>query len=218
VQSCKYPSILIAFQGWSFDKEPSLRFRNQVGKPKTGVNKMVDAMHIVGDELNEFEGGKIHKRNMFDRDVVYHIQSLEHTLDFLFSHLGLANESSVDYPLLLTEPLCNPNYTRANISELLFECYRVPAVSYAVDSLLSFFHNYTARNGCSMAEASKKANGLIVSSGYNVSRVIPVLEGQRNVNLSKRLNLGGFHHGNLLQRSLQLKYPPHKQRLTSEVI
>jgi actin-related protein 5 len=49
-----------------------------VAKPKTSVNKQIDSMHLVGDEINEFDAGKIHKRSMFDKNVVYHVQSLEH--------------------------------------------------------------------------------------------------------------------------------------------
>lgn len=77
--------------GWSFDEDPFLRFRNQVAKPKTSVNRQIDAMHLVGDEINEFEASKVARRSMFDKNVVYHTQSLEHTLDYIFSHLGLAN-------------------------------------------------------------------------------------------------------------------------------
>jgi hypothetical protein len=44
-----------------------------VAKPKTSVNKAIDAMHLVGDELNEFDASKMGKRSMFDRNVVYHI-------------------------------------------------------------------------------------------------------------------------------------------------
>ena len=100
-------------------------------------------MHLVGDEINEFEASKVAKRSMFDKNVVYHLQSFEHTLDYIFSHLGLANDTQIDYPLLLTEAMCNPNYSRALVSELIFECYHVPALSYGVDSLLSYYYNTT---------------------------------------------------------------------------
>lgn len=121
-------------------------------------------MHLVGDEINEFDAGKIHKRTMFDKDVVYHYQSLEHMLDYTFGHLGLANESSIEYPLLMTETMCNPNYCRQNVSELLFECYRISAVSYSVDSLLSFYYNQVKSNGD--AFNVKDSSGLVVSSSH----------------------------------------------------
>lgn len=111
--------------GFSFDDAPTVVFRNQVGKPKTAVNKVIDSMHLVGDELNEFDAAKVQKRSMFDKNVVSSIANLEHTLDYAFAHLGLSQDSSIQYPVLLTEAFCNPNYTRGLISELLFECYEV---------------------------------------------------------------------------------------------
>jgi len=73
------PTIIIdngsyeARAGWSFEDVPFLCFRNLVAKPKTTVNKAIDAMHLVGDEINEFEGSKVSKRSMFDKNVVFHI-------------------------------------------------------------------------------------------------------------------------------------------------
>ncbi|CDW79283.1 actin-related protein 5 [Stylonychia lemnae] len=202
--------------GWSFEKDPYLRFRNYVAKPKTSVNKQIDSMHLVGDEINEFDAGKIHKRSMFDKNVVYHVQSLEHMLDYTFGHLGLSQESSIEYPLLLTEPMCNPNYCRSNISELLFECYRISAVSYAVDSLLSFYYNKAQNLGGAFSADSQ--NGLVISSSYNTTHVIPIIEGGVQLQQTKRLPLGGAHHQELLSKSLNLKYVQHKNNLTSESI
>lgn len=59
--------------GWSFDESPFLKFRNLVGKPKTTVNKVIDSLHLVGNELNEIDANKLGKRSMHDRNVVYHI-------------------------------------------------------------------------------------------------------------------------------------------------
>ena len=66
----------------------------------------------------------------------------------------------------MTEAMCNPNYSRSLASELLFECYRVPCVSYAVDSLLSFYYN---------ASKSQTNTGLIINSSHSSTHVIPVI-------------------------------------------
>lgn len=137
-------------------------------------------------------------------------------LDYTFGHLGLANESSIEYPLLMTEPLCNPNYCRQNISELLFECYRVSAVSYAVDSLLSFYYNLSQSRGSSFSPQS--TSGLVISSSYQATHVLPVFEGQLLLDSTKRLPLGGSHHFELLSKSLTLKYAQHKNNLTPDTI
>ena len=64
---------------------------------------------------------------------------LEPTLDYVFGHMGLSEESSIDFPVLMTEPLCNPNYSRSMVTELMFECYGVPNLSLNVDSLLGLY-------------------------------------------------------------------------------
>ena len=172
-------------------------------------------MHLVGDEINEFEASKVSKRSMFDKNVVYHIQSLEHTLDYVFSHLGMACDASIEYPLLLTEALCNPNYSRALTSELLFECYHIPALSYAVDSLLAFHYNtQTLSNG----GHTQARSGLIIDSSHASTHIIPVLDQTWQLPLTKRLPLGGSHAHDLLHKSLLLKYPQHKNQLTTEVV
>ena len=88
-------------------------------------------------------------------------------LDYTFSHLGLAKDTQIEYPMLMTEAMCNPNYSRSLVSELLFECYRVPAVNYSVDSLLSFYHN---------ASQKGKTSGLIVNSSHSTTHIVPVLD------------------------------------------
>ena len=95
------PSIVIDFGSYecragfsaqpdgSIPTKPYLRFRNQVAKPKTLINKEIDSMHSVGDEFALFEQSKLHKKAIFDRNIVTHANNLEHVLDFIFSHLGL---------------------------------------------------------------------------------------------------------------------------------
>ena len=160
-------------------------------------------MHLVGDEINEFDRGKVQMRSMFDKNVVYHIQSLEHMLDYTFSHLGLSNDHSIEYPLLMTEAMCNPNFTRQQVSELLFECYEIPALSYCVDSLLAFHYNQSLL-------PSPTGSGLIINSSHSTTHMIPILSHQPQLPLAKRLNIGGLHHTDLLTKSLQLKYSQHK--------
>lgn len=92
-------------------------------------------------------------------------------LDYTFSHLGLAKDLQIEFPLLMTEAMCNPNYSRSLSSELLFECYRVPAVSYAVDSLLSFYYN-------SQMSKEKPRSGLIINSSHSATHIVPVIDAQ----------------------------------------
>lgn len=85
---------------------PYLRFKNQVAKPKTLINKEIDQIHIVGDEFALFDSSKLHKKTIFDRNVVTHINSMEHVLDYTFSHLGINQQ--IENPLFFLEPIGNP--------------------------------------------------------------------------------------------------------------
>lgn len=62
------------------------------------------------------------------------------------------------------------------MSELLFECYGVPAVSYGIDSIFSLY-------GVSNIPVS---NGLIVSSGFNCTHIIPFLSNRVYLSRCKR--------------------------------
>ncbi|MCO5609190.1 hypothetical protein L7F22_063413 [Adiantum nelumboides] len=76
---------------------------------------------------------QISHQESFDGDV-------ENVLDYAFINLGIGS-SSIDHPLLMTETLCNPAYSRALMNELLFENYQVPSVCYGLDSLFSAYQN-----------------------------------------------------------------------------
>ncbi|PKU35014.1 hypothetical protein llap_14682 [Limosa lapponica baueri] len=118
---------------------------------------------------------------------------------------GATKLGCVDHPIVLTEAVCNPLYSRQMMSELLFECYQVPKVSYGVDSLYSFYHNRRQNWPCS---------GLVISSGYQCTHILPVLEGRLDAKNCKRINLGGCQAAVYLQRLLQLKYPGHFAAIT----
>lgn len=78
----------------------------------------------------------------------------------------------MEHPLVFTEAPCNPLHCRQMMSELLFECYGVPRVAYGVDSLFSFYYN-SAQCGL-----DKPRTGLVLSSGYHCSHVLPFINGR----------------------------------------
>lgn len=59
------------------------------------------------------------------------------------------------------------------MSELLFEGYRAPSVSYSIDSLSSFYQ-------------SGQQDGLVISSSTVSTHVIPVLNGKGILGNAKR--------------------------------
>ena len=81
-------------------------------------------------------------------------------------------QAKVEHPVVVTEAPCNPLHCRQMMSELLFECYQVPHVSYGVDALYSFNAN-GAQQG-----APGPRTGVVLSSGYHCSHVLPVINGR----------------------------------------
>ena len=54
------------------------------------------------------------------------------------------------------------------MSELLFECYHIPRVTYGIDALFSLHHNTGGTAG----------DALVVSAGYHTTHVLPVIDGR----------------------------------------
>jgi actin-related protein 5 len=61
------------------------------------------------------------------------------------------------------------------MSELLFECYNVPSVAYGIDALFSFYAN-----------GGEKDDGIIISSGNNMTHIIPTIQGKGILEKTKR--------------------------------
>ncbi|NWS48556.1 ARP5 protein, partial [Probosciger aterrimus] len=184
--------------------EPLLRFRSLAARNR-GARGGTGAETQVGNDLGSPEPLRWLLRSPFDRNVPVQLELQELLLDHVFQRLGVSSQGCVDHPIVLTEAVCNPLYSRQMMSELLFECYQVPKVSYGIDSLYSFYHNRRQNWPCS---------GLVISSGYQCTHILPVLEGRLDAKNCKRINLGGCQAAVYLQRLLQLKYPGHFAAIT----
>lgn len=90
------------------------------------------------------------------------------------------------------------------MSELLFECYGVPGVSYGVDCLFAYH----------FSEEKQHENALIVNLGYYTCHIVPIVNGRTVFENTRRINTGGFHVISFLHRILQLKYPAHATSVT----
>ncbi|XP_069740328.1 actin-related protein 5 isoform X2 [Narcine bancroftii] len=185
--------------GWAVDQVPRFQFKNVSARSRGAARSHTQ----VGNDIRNVEVVRWLLKTQFDRNVVVNFDIQEQVFDHIFQHLGIASESCVEHPVVLTEAPCNPLYSRQLMSELLFECYHVPKVSYGIDNLYSFWRNNKPHS-----------SGLIVSSGYNCSHILPVLNGRLDACNSKRINLGGSQAASYMQRLLQLKYPGHLPAIT----
>jgi actin-related protein 5 len=80
------------------------------------------------------------------------------------------------------------------MSEILFECYGAPSVAYGIDSLFSYSYN-------------GGRHGLVVSSSYSSTHVIPVVKSKALLSQATRLNWGRWQSAEYLLKLLKLKYP-----------
>ncbi|XP_055933658.1 actin-related protein 5-like [Argiope bruennichi] len=187
--------------GWIINEKPPLVFRNIAAKHRGKKESETQ----VGNDIKNIETVRWLLKTQFDKNVVTQFDVQETILDYIFSHLGIHTSGCVNHPIVMSEAVCNPNYSRQLMSELLFECYNVPQVSYGVDSLFSFY-NYNAK--------SKGLFGLVISLGYNTCHVLPVVRSRFDVRNAKRINIGSFNMANFFQRILQLKYSAHASAIT----
>jgi len=67
-------------------------------------------------------------------------------------------------------------------SELMFELYSVPSLTYCVDGLMSFYQN----NRPPLLSSPFTANGTVISFNAASTSVIPVLRGKGILSLAKR--------------------------------
>ena len=92
---------------------------------------------------------------------------------------------------------------------MMFELYSVPSLSYGVDMLYSLNKN---------SKSLDTSNCLIISSSYQTTHIVPVLNGRIQIDKTRRIGIGSFHSLELLTKSLHLKYPDLKTKLSNEVI
>src|SRR6267142_540378 len=101
----------------------------------------------------------------------------------------------------MTERLASPLHSRARgsfilreflrlldyavTSELMFELYSVPSLTYAVDAVLSFYQS----NLPSPQSSQYTASGLALSFNTSSTSVIPILNGKGIMSQAKRCAL-----------------------------
>ncbi|CAH9079453.1 unnamed protein product [Cuscuta epithymum] len=197
--------------GWAGESDPRVIFRNIIQRPRHKTTG--ETVTIVGDHnpalLKYFDCTRSGPRSAFDNNVVYQFEIMEYILDFGFDRLG-ADQPQINHPILITECACNPVQSRGKMAELLFESYGVPSIAFGVDAVFSYKYNQQL--------GICNNDGLVISSGFNTSHVIPFVNGEPVYEACCRTNVGGYHVTNYLKQLLSLKYPHHMLKLTWEKV
>ncbi|GJJ09400.1 hypothetical protein Clacol_003622 [Clathrus columnatus] len=164
---------------------------------------------LFGDAV-ELEGGaKAQARTPWEGDVLLNFDAFESALDYVFLNLGI-DTSTVAHPILMSERLATPSHSRALTSELIFELYSAPHLTYCVDSLMSLYQNNQPQ-----LSHPYTASGLVISLNTASTSVIPVIDGKGIMSRSKRIPWSTSQSYEYLQKLIQLKYPNFPARITS---
>lgn len=97
------------------------------------------------------------------------------------------------------------------MSQLLFEAYRVPAVNFAIDSLLSFAKN---RKTTDSSPFQMPQDGLVLSFSERASHIIPIIDSEWRPQESRRIDVGGRLISQFLHDRLQIQYPLLKPQIS----
>lgn len=159
--------------GYAYSAPPPLHFSPIVSKYKDR-KRALDVV-LVGPSAYTSTESKSKARGATESGLIVAQDVLENVLDFTFSRLGISSQNgAVEHPVVMTEALCNPGFCRGLTSELLFEAYGVPSVSYGVDSLFAAYANDVG------------PESLVVSSGEQHTTVIPMVGGRGILGNAKR--------------------------------
>ncbi|CAM9247966.1 unnamed protein product [Ascophyllum nodosum] len=125
-----------------------------------------ECYHEYTSTCKENEEGASAEATTFDhplrRGLLQDIDKMEKLVDNLFN-LELATHAG-DHPVLMLEPPLNAREQRQEIAAMMFETFKVPALSVCNSSVLALF-------------ASGRTRGLALEVGGGVSHVVPVFEG-----------------------------------------
>lgn len=171
---------------------------------------------LFGRDTEVDAGSRVTSRGLFEGEVMLGTDNLEAALDYTFLHLAplsdaMSNSDHVPHPIIITERLGQPLHSRQIMTELLFEGYGVPSVTYGVDSLFAMESAWQQQGNTSRSGA-----GLVIDMGHVSTNVIPILDGKPILSRAKRIPFGGSQASDLMLRLAQLKYPAFPTRMTQQ--
>ncbi|KAF2135379.1 uncharacterized protein K452DRAFT_323088 [Aplosporella prunicola CBS 121167] len=188
--------------GWSFDQNPRLQVAPMMARYRD--RKLNTTFQFIGNEVYADGTARGQAKNIYEpgSSIINNWDAMEGVLDYVFMKMGIdGSRGGISRPVVMTEPVANLGYSRRTMSEILFELYGAPSVAYGIDSLFSYNYN----NG---------RNGLVVSSSYTSTHLVPVVESKPMLTHATRINWGRFQSAEYLQKLLRLKYPNFPGKLT----
>ncbi|XP_048417180.1 actin-like isoform X6 [Stegostoma tigrinum] len=163
--------------GIAGDNAPRSVITSIVGRPKAKAT-MLGAGHkeyYVGEEA-QAKRGVLSLKYPIKHGIVVSWDDMEKIWRHVYDcELRL---KSHERPVLLTEAPLNPLHNREIMTEMMFECFKVPAMYVAVQAVLALY-------------ASGRTTGLVMDSGDGVTHTVPIYEGYCLPHAVYRFDLAG---------------------------
>ena len=193
--------------GFAGDDAPRKIFSSYVGyTKKSPINLAMDEKaYYVGDEAKERRGRLEMRKPIWD-SIAKNWEDVENLWTYtLFNVLKVCAD---EVYAVITESPMNPLKYREKSIEILFELFNLEGVYLASKSLLSLY-------------STGRTTGCVVDSGYGASFAVPIYEGYASPHTIQKLDLGGRHLDDYLNKILFEKgyefTTPLEMELISEI-
>lgn len=161
--------------GTAEEEQPKVVFPTMIGRPKHKkvLPSDVDSNFFVAPP--EKLRGLMNISYPMEHGIIKDFDDMKAIWNHIYSELKLSKK---EHPVILTESPFNPRSNRAEMAEIFFENYNVPALFIGQQAALGL-------------SAFGKTTGLVVDSGDGVTQVVPIYEGYAIEKGIERINLGG---------------------------
>jgi len=147
--------------GYSNDHETTSVFPSVVGHLRLVGNEEPHHERAVGNDAIS-RMSEMLQRYPIERGIVKSWDDMKEIWDYTFNELDVDPEK-VDHPVLLTESPQNPREDREQMTQYMFETYRVPAMQLANQAVLSLM-------------STGRITGIAIECGYGSTHIVPVFE------------------------------------------
>ena len=182
--------------GISGQEKPSLVFPNYFGEKK--YSKSIGSWEednkkniIIGNDCNKYLG-VIKLKYPLSHGIFNDIKDIESIFDYIYSNLDIGITEIKEHPVLIAEPILNPQENRINIAKVLFDKHKVENIFFASQPILSLF-------------STSSTSGAVLETGDGVTQSCIIYEGYAIPGSYKRINLGGKEVTEYLQYLLNKK-------------
>ena len=181
--------------GLSGQEKPTLVFPNYFGEMKysksIGSWEEDNKKYIIGNDCNKYLG-VIKLKYPLSHGIFNDDKDIASIFEYIYSNLDMSITEIKEHPVLIAEPILNPQQNRINIAKVLFDTYKIENLFFASQPILSLF-------------STSSTSGAILETGDGVTQSCIIYEGYTIPGSYKRINLGGREVTEYLQYLLNKK-------------